>query len=138
MSYLRRRESTGETGTFRFVFFVIALRAMAYGGGSFSIDMNVLRAMAGISRREIKSIERIRWMNCFVRRTLTAIKLKYTRRNYPNFRTEFLTDHFLLDSLSIVITNTKPTMANTMACQRYWFGIMFVSMSVFTLPWLSM
>ena len=34
--------------------------------------MNTLRAIAGISRREIMSIERIRQMNCFVRRTLTT------------------------------------------------------------------
>ena len=34
--------------------------------------MNALQAIAGISRREIMSIERIRQMNCFVRRTLTT------------------------------------------------------------------
>jgi hypothetical protein len=34
-----------------------ALRAMAYCGCSFSIDMNALRAIAGISRMEIISIE---------------------------------------------------------------------------------
>ena len=49
-----------------------ALWAMAYGGGPFSIDMNALWAMAGISHREIMSIERIRCMYCVVRRTLTT------------------------------------------------------------------
>ena len=34
--------------------------------------MNDLRAMAGISRRETISIERIRRMNCVVCRTLTT------------------------------------------------------------------
>jgi hypothetical protein len=36
-----------------------ALWAIAYGGISFSIDMNALWAIAGISHREIISIERI-------------------------------------------------------------------------------
>ena len=53
-------------------FFVDALRAIAYGGGPFSIDMNALRAIAEISHREIMSIERIRCTYCFVRRTLTT------------------------------------------------------------------
>ena len=49
-----------------------ALRAIAYSGGPFSIDMNALRTIAGISHRETTSIERIRLMNCVVRRTLTT------------------------------------------------------------------
>jgi hypothetical protein len=69
-------------------YFVHALRAIAYGGGpfsidmnairaiaygcfSFSIDMNAIRAIAVISRRETISIEKRR-LNCFVRRTLTT------------------------------------------------------------------
>ena len=38
-------------------FFVDALRAIVYGGGPFSIDMNALRAIAEISHRETISIE---------------------------------------------------------------------------------
>jgi hypothetical protein len=34
-----------------------ALRAIAYCGGPFSIDMNALQAIAGISHRETISIE---------------------------------------------------------------------------------
>jgi hypothetical protein len=48
------------------------LRAIAYCGSPFSIDMNALRAIEGISRRETISIERIHWMYCVVRRTLTT------------------------------------------------------------------
>ena len=53
-------------------FFVDALRAMAFGESPFSIDMNALWAMAGISRREAISIERIRLMYYVVHRTLTT------------------------------------------------------------------
>ena len=49
-----------------------ALWAIAFGSGPFSIDMNALQAIAGISHREMMSIERIRCMYCFVRRTLTT------------------------------------------------------------------
>ena len=49
-----------------------AIRAMTYYDVSFSIDMDALRAIAGISHRETISIELIRWMYCFVRRTLTT------------------------------------------------------------------
>ena len=57
--------------------FVNALRAIAYRGGSFSIDMNALRAIMRISRREKISIERIRQMNCVVRRTFTCPPNRY-------------------------------------------------------------
>ena len=49
-----------------------AIRAMTYYGVSFSIDMNALWAISEISYMEIMSIERIRCMYCFVRRTLTT------------------------------------------------------------------
>jgi hypothetical protein len=49
-----------------------ALRAIAYCGSPFFTDMYALRAIEGISRRETISIERIHWMYCVVRRTLTT------------------------------------------------------------------
>ena len=64
---------------------------MPYGqwqiGGSFSIDMNALWAIAAISHREIMSIERIRCMYCFVRRTLTT----KSERKYFNIAPIFYT-----------------------------------------------
>ena len=51
----------------------------------FSIDMDALRAIAEISHREIMSIERIRCMYCFVRRTLTTISERKYFNNAPNF-----------------------------------------------------
>jgi hypothetical protein len=85
-------------------FFVHALRAIVYGGVSFSIDinalwaimdcdspfsidMNALRAIAAISHREIMSIERIRCMYCYVRRTLTT----NSERKYLNIAPIFYT-----------------------------------------------
>ena len=75
--------------------FVYALRAIAYRGGSFSIDMNALRAIAGtyfreitsLSRRETISIKRIRRINCVVRRTFTTKPERKFLNNDPQFFT---------------------------------------------------
>ena len=52
---------------------------------SFSIDMNALWAIEGISHREIMSIERIRCMYCFVRRTLTTKSERIFFNNTSDF-----------------------------------------------------
>ena len=55
------------------------------GVDPFSIDMNAIRAIAEISHREIMSIERIRCMYCFVRRTLTTKSERKYFYNAHNF-----------------------------------------------------
>ena len=70
-------------------FFVNALRAIVYGGGPFTIDMNALWAIAEISRRETISIELIRRMNYVVRRTLTT----KSESKFHNVDLKFLTPH---------------------------------------------
>ena len=64
-------------------------RAIAYGGGPFSIDMNALWAIADISHRERISIERIRRMNYVVHRTL----ITKSERKFHNDDLKFLTPH---------------------------------------------
>ena len=65
-----------------------ALRAIACGV-RFSIDMNALWAITEISRRGIISIERIRRMNCVVRRTLTT----KSEHKFYNNELKFFTPH---------------------------------------------
>ena len=62
-----------------------ALWAIVYCGRSFSIDIISLWAIVAISHREIMSIERIRCMYCFVRRTLTTKSERKFFNNAPNF-----------------------------------------------------
>ena len=64
-----------------------ALWAIAYRGVPFSIDMNALWAIAAISHRERMSIERIRCMYFFVRRTLTTKSERKFLKNARQFFT---------------------------------------------------
>ena len=64
-----------------------ALWAIVYCGRSFSIDIISLWAIVAISHREIMSIERIRCMYCFVRRTLTT----KSERKFFNNNLQFFT-----------------------------------------------
>ena len=80
-----------------------ALWAMAYCCRSFSIYMNALWAIAEISHREIMSIERIRCMYCFVRRTLTTKSERKYFNNAHNFlhptrRACISIEQFVIDS----------------------------------------